>query len=301
MTEKFLKLSDSFIVIVTPASAELGDGTDAPIWDVCSGVDPNYSERSICIITKPDKAEKKEDVAEWVAALSEEPAEDAHFKGPYHVLMNYYDSENLKTRREQEARFFDNVDSRWYHVPKDRRGAFMLQEFLGQEQQKKWREHLPKLQASIGTLLDKKQAELAELAGDGQDSGHVENFKHMRKHLRKDVENHLNEHYVSLRGDHGPAEDGPCYLRSRITDEEEFFRDNLVQYGYRNRSWICPEICQSCRPHALKSIPRVNVPDQWLKWPKDEWETAADEVSLLREEVSELSRPIWSEANQLQH
>ncbi|KAI3548692.1 hypothetical protein CABS01_11726 [Colletotrichum abscissum] len=119
-------------------------------------------------------------------------------------------------------------------------------------------------------------------------------FRYMHSTLHSKIVEHLSDNNRSVN-QIKDGKVGPTLLRPATARQEQFFVDDLIQYAFRNRSFICPEEFgprgASVRPHALHRDAAPTPPKEWLKWPVDQWTTEKQEIDFFVQKLKDQMGP----------
>jgi GTPase SAR1 family protein len=228
LVEEEMKQPNSIILAVVKATEDVNNHF---VLELCRKHDPR-GFRTIGVVTRPDEAiDNAEAYIKMIKGDNDELSKA--FTGDWHVIVNRNKAEldratPTSSRNQKERKFFTRVP--WNQLSPDDCGIHSLETRLRGRLLRLAREVLPKLQELILDQEEKLKRKLDELGGDNLDDKELRQvFKKSLERLRDNARDHARGIWGNdVRKD---AKDSSIFLRSRITDVTEVFRDRMTKYG----------------------------------------------------------------------
>ncbi|VBB73179.1 Putative protein of unknown function [Podospora comata] len=233
MVTEYMAVKQSIILAVIKATDDLNN---QKVLKFCKIHDPT-GQRTLGIITRPDCAEKLQ--RENLIAVMQGRDSEFHFKHRWHVLRNRTSEEmdfSQKQRDENEKRLLDGHP--WSMVDKSYRGIHELRERLRELLFSLAKRELPTLCSTFREKLGQLEAEFEQLGGDEFQDGELQNaVEASLEKLRKAAGDHARGKYEADVRNH--STESPVFLRSRIVEKSEVFRDRLIAegHGWKTNAW----------------------------------------------------------------
>ncbi|KAH8883303.1 P-loop containing nucleoside triphosphate hydrolase protein [Thozetella sp. PMI_491] len=253
MVTDYMAMKQSMILAVIKASEDLNN---QKVLKLCKKYDPQ-GHRTLGVITRPDVAEEAQKQSLIRVMLGRDP--DFRFGHRWHVVRNRTSREladNISQRERDEIEMdllrqapWNVVDSRCLGI-QELRGR--LNEMLFSVAKKE----LPGLCDVFRGRLGHLATELAALGGDDFEDAELERaFEQAATRLRNAARDHARGVYDSdIRNF---SYDNAVFLRSRVVDQDEVFRDRVAERGH---AWITRVRAEPPDPDAdLGSVYRLDA------------------------------------------
>ncbi|KAG5759383.1 hypothetical protein H9Q72_012498 [Fusarium xylarioides] len=276
MMIEYVEKPNTIIIAVVRANGDTTGAETSVLKDMCQKYDPD-GERSFCILTHPD--ESKDRTGQWINVVQgEESSKALGFNGQWHVLRNW--PEERRVSYERESEFFETTA--WKEVAADKRGAKALGERVRERLFSKLKEQLPHMEESLRQELEKVDARLMALGGAESDSEKVESFRSKLDEIKQQAtayskahyDYHINHHFSGdLENPFGlqaktQSPKSAAFLRSRIEDEGDQFRESIERYGHAWESIISPLSTSPFPDLAPIGNSKRPTPKEWTSWTK---------------------------------
>ena len=239
IVESEMKKQHSTILAVVAANR---DFKTQGVLSLCEEYD-SKGERTVGIITRPDKAENSQ--AETCVAIAQGLRKDeVRIQHGWHVLRNR-NSEELKNNTTIEAR--NAAEERflreepWARLGPENLGVVTLRIRLSKILLDATSREFPKLMAKTKAQLKELAAERKSLGGDNrteEEKRHIfsvaaENLKDRTSYYVKGIPQYdANHHHLD------PSH--PIHIGSRIVEQSELFRDRIMTEGHAYSSQLEP-------------------------------------------------------------
>ncbi len=234
IVNRYMAKKRSIILAVLQANQDL---QVQEVLQLCDTHDRN-GERTICVITRPDMADNTQKAAlvEIIQGRNEK------FKAPrrWHVLRNRTSEEQNTTQEVRDHEEKALLDSHpWNRLDEGSRGIGELRERLRELLFGVAKKALPELCRALGDELGRLNEKFNALGGRDAESGkeHLEKAMHQSlQRLRDASSDHARGIYEHDVDDSDVT--GPIYLRSRVDDKSDVFRDKLFAIGHAWKTLI---------------------------------------------------------------
>lgn len=240
IVNRYMAKKRSIILAVLQANQDL---QVQEILQLCDTHDRN-GERTICVITRPDMADntQKAILIDIIQGRNEK------YKSPrrWHVLRNRTSEEQNTTQEVRDRKESVLLDSHpWNRLDEGSLGISELRERLRELLFGVAKKALPELCRALGDELGRLDEKFNALGGRDAESGkeHLEKAMYQSlQRLRDASSDHARGIYEHDVDDSKVT--GSIYLRSRVDDKSDVFRDKLFAIG-----------------HAWKTLIRLEAPD----------------------------------------
>lgn len=286
LVSQYMAMPQSIILAVITATTHLNN---QKVLELIKQHDPS-SERTLGILTRPDLAEERSK-QEWVKIIQEDD-ETFRFKYGWHVVRNRT-TEELDNQTPQEDR--DQKEKQelsqhpWKSVLKKNLGIRRLRARLCDMLFSRAEPEIIKLRSTLQTRLTEVTEELNDLNGNQlPDDELLEVFRETAKRLRDKTLGYA-------KGEEEPdglklsrfSRSGPLFLRSRVIEQDDHFRDIMIKYGH---AWETTIKLSPLHPDDdVGSIKPLDANPAAIKWlpkpriPKNRDTEVADTVKMLNE------------------
>lgn len=220
---------NSIVLAVVKATSDI---STQDILQLCRTLDVE-PRRTLAVLTMPDRASSQE-AANYMRIVNGQHAQLPESLGlDWHVLRNRREDElgiSTSDRDLEELSFFTTTPS-WSQLRHEDRGIEALRNRLTTLLFSSAKKELPKLFEELEARKNTLNAELAGLGEYLTDAQLKKGFKLATIRLHDKSQDHSRGIFESDILEH----DGPhcVYLRSRIIDQSELFRDRVLEYGHK--------------------------------------------------------------------
>jgi GTPase SAR1 family protein len=234
MVTRYMAMKPSIILAVIKATEDLNN---QKVLELCKRYDPK-GQRTLGIITRPDVAEHSQKMS--LIAVMQGQDEEFRFQHRWHVVRNRTSQEDDLSQAERDRNEDMLLNGHpWNLVDKSCRGIVELRERLRELLFTLAKKELPGL---CNTFRDRHrglQEEFEALGGDEFQEGELQiAFDDSVSRLRDAARDHSRGNYGSdIRNF---AYDSAVYLRARVVDQSEVFRDELIARGQAWKTLIKP-------------------------------------------------------------
>lgn len=219
-----------------------------------AGFDPN-GRRTIGVLTCPDHTEARRN--QWMKVLRGEPA--FGYNNQWHVVRNSRPEEDMRHRDSLEEEFF--AEGPWSDIIQEKRGVFSLKERVRKWLFEKSKAQLPKLRKRLKQDLEMLVTQLRSEGAPLHPDDLVRIFRERTITLRERARDHARGIYEDdiIRG--FPIGSN-AHLRSRVVEEGEGFRDNVIRYGHKWKTLVVPPLPDQ-NPDLMSIAKSADVPSEW--------------------------------------
>ncbi|KAK0648572.1 P-loop containing nucleoside triphosphate hydrolase protein [Cercophora newfieldiana] len=222
----YMAVKQSIILAVIKANEDLNN---QKVLDLCKKYDP-HGERTMGIITRPDVAEEVQK-RNLIAVIQKRDQDGFEFRHRWHILRNRTSEEadTPQAMRDRVEEILLNTHP-WNTIDQRCRGISELRERLRELLFSLAKRELPGLCDTFRDKLKRLDEEFNDLGGDEFKEGELQTaVTNSLSRLHKAARDHGRGVYGSdiRKKDYGD----PVYLRSRVVERSEVFRDRLVADG----------------------------------------------------------------------
>ncbi|RYP48608.1 hypothetical protein DL768_005528 [Monosporascus sp. mg162] len=236
MVTEYMAMKQSMILAVIKANEDLNN---QKILKLCKHYDQT-GERTLGVITRPDVAEPAQ--LDSLIKVMEGKHEDFQFSHKWHVVRNRTSQElqddiSQAERDRREMAYLSQPP--WDRVGKRCLGIVELRARLREMLFSVAKKELPSLCEKFRDKIGHLQEEFHALGGDEFEDKELESaFEWAITRLRNAARDHARGVYESDIGN--SAYEGAVFLRARVADQSEVFRDRLVKDGHKWKTLVRP-------------------------------------------------------------
>lgn len=305
MTIGQIKRPECLVLPILSAWMDTMDDSEKEIQAIVKGVGMDVLQRCLRVIIHPNTAEildskrnthnadgqsaKTYVSNSWVDGFIQSKENLGQYR-PHNLMLTDEEGPDDPTqcvherRVQREQEFFDKPP--WNKIDRDQLGTMQLQKRLNEWQLQKWEEHAPTLQAALESRISELRSHLDTEVGM---ISRLQPFRQMLEHLKSEAALTAAGVYMNVESARpSQTKEGPIYLRARITEQENLFRDDMMRYGRVRESRVAPHVFSYTHKPFTPTISEAQPErEEWKQWEDLKWNTQAEEIEYFSKKYTE--------------